>query len=207
VLHDAIVASIQFPAMVAVLPHALRILERDGAAEVQSVRVSAVRGLAELESIVHSRLPPQKGPTVSNQQTGMEEEAVEEDGENEEVGEMVVEETEIEEGITNGDKKPEVQVDVTETTTTISETNPPQPNLPSFVTAAQETHQPRLDPSSTTKVPVQKMPEPVLVTATKVVKSTKDVYSMGAWRGVQTNEDEEDEEMPEIDMGFDSDED
>jgi hypothetical protein len=34
---------------------------------------------------------------------------------------------------------------------------------------------------------------------------TKDIFSMGGWKGVQTS-DEEDEEIPEIDMGFDTDE-
>jgi hypothetical protein len=130
----------------------------------------------------------------------------EEEEEEEEVDEMVVEETVVEEAIANGDENPDVQVSVPETTTTISKPNPPQSNLPSFVTAAtQKTQPPRLNPSTATP-PVQKMTEAVPLIATKVVKSTKDVYSRGAWRGVQTNEDEEDEEMPEIDMGFDSDE-
>ena len=169
------------------------------------MRLSAVRGLGELEGIIHSRLPPQKGPAVSTQQTQGEEEKVEMEDEEEEVDEMVVEETVVEEVIANGDENPDVQVSITETKTTISEPNPPQSNLPSFVSAAQKTQPPRLNPSTAT-APVQKMTEAVPVTATKVVKSTKDVYSRGAWRGVQTNEDEEDEEMPEIDMGFDSDE-
>ena len=188
------------------LPHAIRILERDCGAEVETVRLSAIRGLAELEGIIHSRLPPQKGPTVSTQQTEGEEEKVEmeDEDEEEEVDEMVVEETVVEEVIANGKETPDVQVSVAETTT-ISEPNPPQSNLPSFVAAAQKTQPPRANPSTATP-PVQKMTEAVPVTATKVVKSTKDVYSRGAWRGVQTNEDEEDEEMPEIDMGFDSDE-
>jgi hypothetical protein len=34
----------------------------------------------------------------------------------------------------------------------------------------------------------------------------KDIFSMGGWKGVQTAYVIEDEEMPEIDMGFDSDE-
>jgi hypothetical protein len=33
----------------------------------------------------------------------------------------------------------------------------------------------------------------------------KDIFSMGGWKGVQTSEGE-DEEIPEIDMGFDTDE-
>jgi hypothetical protein len=191
------------------LPHAIRILERDCGAEVETVRLSAVRGLAELEGIIHSRLPPQKGPSMSSQQTELGEEKVvtEEDNDDEEIDEMIVEETVVEEGIVNGDEKPEGPVSVIEPTTTISETHHTRSSLPSFVKAAQTTQLPRLDSSSTATPSVQKIPEPVHVTATKVVKSTKDVYSMGAWKGVQTNEDEEDEEMPEIDMGFDSDED
>jgi hypothetical protein len=44
--------------------------------------------------------------------------------------------------------------------------------------------------------------------AVKPTKSARDMFSIGAWKAVQAkNEDEsEDEEMPEIDMGFDSDE-
>src|SRR5271156_1005127 len=64
-LHQTIVTSVQFAAGPSILPHALRILERDSASRLETVRTSAVSGLRDLEILIHPRLPPQKVPKYS----------------------------------------------------------------------------------------------------------------------------------------------
>jgi hypothetical protein len=192
---------------VAVLPHAIRILERDSGAEGEKVRESAVKGLAELEGIIHSRLPPQKGPGVSNPQSQGEEQMVEvdEDSPDEETDEMVVEETVVEQDVPNGNEKSE-----SESAPAASnglETNVTKPSLPSFVAPAEPTL-PRSQGTSSSSSSGKSASDAIsmAVASKDVNRGVKDVYSTGAWKNVQTGENDEDEEMPEIDMGFDSDE-
>ena len=206
-LHRAIVTSIQFPATVAVLPHAIRILERDSGAEGEKVRESAVKGLAELEGIIHSRLPPQKGPGVSNPQSHGEEEMVEvdEDSADEETDQMIVEETVVEQDVPNGNENLESEPEPAASNRL--ETNVPKPSLPSFVAPAKPTMAiPQGTSSSGLSGKSASDGIPVAAANKDVNRGAKDVYSTGAWKSVQTGENDEDEEMPEIDMGFDSDE-
>ena len=189
------------------LPHAIRILERDSGAEAKNVRESAVKGLAELEGIIHSRLPPQKGPGVSNLQSHEEEEMVEvdEDSAEEETDEMVVEETVIEQDVPNGNEKPESEPEPAAPKRL--ETNDPKPSLPSFIAPTKPTL-PKPQGMSSSSSSGKSASDAISVAAANkdVNRGAKDVYSSGAWKSVQTGENDEDEEMPEIDMGFDSDE-
>jgi len=57
-LHQAILTSVQHPAGNAVLPHATRILNRDSSAAVAIVRQSAMKHLQDLELIIHPKMPP-----------------------------------------------------------------------------------------------------------------------------------------------------
>lgn len=208
-LHRAIVASVQFPATVAVLPHALRILERDSTGQVESVRTSAVRGLAEVEGIIHSRLPPQKRPPVSNV-TAIEEAIVDlKEDELDEESDKLVSHSKIviAQGIPNGDeeKKSDPEPEIPKRL----EIQPRQPDLPSFVTASEATPRivsnimPNTDPSGQKRLPSA----PAAAGNRDVKKDSNDVYNAGAWKSVRTDETDEDAEIPEIDMGFDSDED
>ena len=205
-LHRSIVASIRFPAGVAVLPHALRILERDSTADVELVRDSAVRGLSEIEGIVHPRLPTQRGPMTSKQ-TANEEEMEEEGGEVDVAEDMITEETMVEEKV----EQPIVQTELE--TPTIPTTNDKtsetsvleaqQTTLPSFVTVSQT----KQTTNSTNKLLSAKLSKPLkVVTTVKPTSAANDIFSMGAWKSVEAKDDDEEEEIPEIDMEFDSDE-
>ena len=57
-LHQAIVTSVQHPAGVAILSHAIRILNRDSSAAAAIVRQSAIKHLQDLELIIHPKMPP-----------------------------------------------------------------------------------------------------------------------------------------------------
>ena len=57
------------------LPHAVRILERDSAADVGIVRDSAVKGMAEIEGIIHVRLPAQEISVQRKTEDGEEDES------------------------------------------------------------------------------------------------------------------------------------
>ena len=160
--------------------------------------------LAELEGIIHSRLPPEKAPAILNQSTETEE-MVEEDVVDKEVDEIDVEETVTDHDVANR-RSPDFQVSVTETAPIKTETNASRPSLPAFVTDAATMRDTPPKAILGANPSAQKVPEPVPITAIRVVESTENVYSMGAWKGVQTNLEEEENEIPEIDMGFDSDE-
>src|SRR6202011_1200924 len=75
---------------------------------------------------------------------------------------------------------------------------------PSFVTPSPSA------PAGTSDMSSAKVSRPPLgfLTAMQTGNepSVKDIFSMGGWKGVTTTEAEEDEEIPEIDMDFDSDE-
>ena len=45
-----------------------------------------------------------------------------------------------------------------------------------------------------------------VTTRVKRPSAGDDVFSTGGWKDIRANDDEEDEEIPEIDMEFDSDE-
>lgn len=210
-LHRAIIASIRFPAGVAVLPHAMRILERDSVADVGIVRDSAIKGMTEIEGIIHVRLPAQKTPVQRQRKDGEEEESTNGDVESMEdtVMETITEETVIEGSEVKQFVHPQsdpISPPPAETSKASKAEVPPR-SLPSFVTESQSQIQSVLQ----TKVPRPSTSESgqtrVNVTTTMKRPSTgDDVFSMGGWKDIKAKDDEEDEEIPEIDMEFDSDE-
>lgn len=212
-LHRGIVTSIRFPAGVAVLPHVIRILERDCGDDVEIVRDSAVKGLVEIEGIVHSRLPPQRGVSVAKK---AEDEEIMEDADDEidTVEDMITEETVVEETI----EQPIVHAqteppEISENPLNIAGPEAQHPTLPAFVTGSQAK---QFTKSSTDPVTSTKLSESIklesqhtrlaIPTTMKSTSSANDIFSMGAWKDVRAKDDEEDEDIPEIDMDFDSDE-
>jgi len=223
-LHEAIVASVLFPAGVAVLPHALRILDRD----CMAGRKSAGNGLRVLEAVVHPRLPMRRAvvPQMEAESQGegegdgqsADEEAL--DG----LEEMDVEEsargvdsTSVESLHSVPPKEQEARKEV--------EQPPPapttEPKLPSFVARwdtissstipSDDKITAAVKPTLTSPVKTQ-IPSSIAAAATTTTRSesrVNEIFNTGAWRTIQSNEGdaaEEEEEIPEIDMGFDSDE-
>jgi len=190
-------------------------LERDSTADVELVRDSAVKGLSEIEGIVHSRLPPQRGPMTSKQ-TRNEEEMEEEPGEEDVVEDMITEEKMVEDKI----EQPIVQMELE--TPTIPTTNDKtsvttvlealQPTLPSFVTGSQTkqaTNSTNTPLSAKLSKPVKVdsiQPQAAVTTTVKATSVANDIFSMGAWKSVEAKAEDEDMVIPEIDMEFDSDE-
>ena len=218
-LHRAMVTSIRFPAGVAVLPHVIRILERDCTDDREIVRDSAKKGMEEIEGIVHPRLPVQLTPTAARQVEDDEEDEIGE-GEivedimtiadqtgMEESGQEIRDQQYLEQPHPESQEPPYAAVDISNVS---SISVVPQPTLPSFVTEyqSQKQHEVRPPPESVllTALSDQLQSESAIVmTAVKPMDAVDDVFSMGGWKSVQTENDEEDE-IPEIDMGFDSDE-
>jgi hypothetical protein len=215
-LHRSITASIRFPAGVAVLPHALRILERDSTADVEVIRDSSVRGLYEIEGIVHPRLPPQRAP-MNSKQTTNEEEVEEEDGEVDVVEDMITEEAMMEEKVEQPIIQTEFEIPTIPTTnenipvTTALEIQ--QPTLPSFVTGSQTKQTTNSSANTPLSAKISKplkvdsiQPRASVPITVERTSATNDIFSMGAWKSVEAKDKNEDEEIPEIDMEFDSDE-
>ena len=204
-LHDSIVTSVMFPAGVAILPHAIQIIERDSAHPIEKVKGSALRAGREIELIVHSRLPTQKRHISSKQVEDQQEEMESVDGIQEDM-EMEMENTtelgaEKEEG---GILPTEIQT-VTNVLASVepspcSQPPPPPPSLPSFV---RETVASTKNPIASQSTKVENESTSSLQPAPE---KKSDVFSRGAWKTITTKDEESDEEIPEIDMGFDTDE-
>jgi hypothetical protein len=201
----------------AVIPHALRILERDCVAGEVSVRDSAVKGLMELEGIIHPRLPVRKGPV---KQMASEEEEETEGGEEEEVEEDAVldgdkpEDMDFEEPATEADPIPAESLKTATEKEVQKDSHPAKPasKLPSFV-APSDTHSPIVKSSTITSTVKITQTSPMEThtssntTTTRSEGRVNDIFNTGAWKQPKTEDaEEEEEEIPEIDMGFDSDE-
>ena len=217
-LHQAIVTSVMFPAGPVVLPHALRILERDMGSPVEKVRMSAIRSGREIEVIVHARLPAQRPPiqgrpVVTEDGLGSGDE-MNDEGEEDLMGdEAMPEEVDAASEVKMENTIPQPQVgerstseqDKVEEPLPLGQAAQPLPTLPSFVSGSN-----RPEPTvSTSSVTPKSLAVKGSSTATDLPKREPkkvDVFSTGAWKGTTTKDDESDEEMPEIDMGFDTDE-
>jgi hypothetical protein len=143
---------------------------------------------------------------------------VEEEGGEVDIAEdMVTEETMMEEKVEQSIIQTEFETPTIPTTndntpvTTALEIQ--HPTLPSFVTGSptkQTTNSSKDTPLSA------KLSKPLKVNSIQQRASvpmtveqtgaTNDIFSMGAWKSVETKDKDDDEEIPEIDMEFDSDE-
>ena len=193
------------------MPHAIRILERDSAADLGNVRDSAVKGMAEIEGIIHARLPAQKPPMPLKPEDGDDEDSSNGDVDRAEemitetiTEEMVVDESEVKQS----DELPSNPISISraETSNTF-EMDVASRSLPSFITESQ----PQIQSVLSTKISKPSTSESGMtrVDVTTTVKRSNtgnDVFSMGAWKDIQAKVDEEEDEIPEIDMEFDSDE-
>jgi hypothetical protein len=216
-LHRAIVTSVLFPAGAAILPHALRILERDSMANVAMVKVSAVCALAKIETVVHTRLPGVKPPIISKS-------PAEEDEEDSESG-IEIGNPPVLEDYHHRHESPSVNTG----NGPLLGDHPLKEHRTSSIPSFPEIREELIRPSIPNIPPPVYRPETEAtlealnmslgikprVTEVKDMETAKgegkegvkkDIFSMGGWKGVQTADVEEDEEMPEIDMGFDSDE-
>lgn len=204
-LHRAIVASVQFPAGIAVLPHALRILERDLAADIQVVRDSAACGLGEMEWLIHPRLPPQKRPVPRHKTSSDGDEDNEERATHMTTDEPVVEKTIVEPIFEAQPENLERGKDAEVSESPIDDT--PRPPLPSFVAGPEAqvslktTQNSAKEPRPMQEEPSQSLPVRVIVS-----QGIEKNLNIGPWTTTYQQEDEEDEAIPEIDMEFDSDE-
>lgn len=200
------------------LPHAIRILERDCSARIESVRNSAIKGLQEIEMIIHVRLPPQKTPALPK--TLEDEEGDENEGNDIEIPEKIIAEENV---VENAYAEPIVEPKLFDaerpvaspsaSITTIAEIV--RPSLPAFVTTTQGQSSAsfkEVPPTSSIERPKLFLGDEVTpASQTKTVAAitkpdnTRDIFASGGWKDVRTTTDDEDEEIPEIDMGFDSD--
>lgn len=206
-------ASVVFPAGAVVLPHALRILERDTGSPVEKVRMSAIRSGREIEVIVHARLPAQRPPIqrkpVVNEDELRSGDEMDDEGEEDVMGDEVMpEEVNAASELKVDSTIPQPQVseqDKVEEPLPLGQAAQPLPTLPSFVSRSN-----RPEPTvSTSSVTPKSLAVGGSSTASDLPKREPkkvDVFSTGAWRGTTTKDNESDEEMPEIDMGFDTDE-
>ena len=224
-LHRAIVTSVLFPAAIAVIPHILRILERDSGSNWASVRDSAARGLAELERIVHPRLPAQRGPVIQRGREGTTEEEQEEEEEvevlnSERSEDMVLEERIVEDvPAVQENPTPESLKSAIEREPQTKEIRPSEsvPSLPSFVNTIHTNPQSAITSSRV----MTGNDGPILQTETslstismaakrRTENRLEDVFNTGAWKQIKikdlAEEEDTEDEIPEIDMDFDSDE-
>jgi len=222
-LHQAIVTSVQFAAGPSILPHALRIFERDSASRLEVVRTSAVSGLRELEILIHPRLPPQKVPKYSEEDKGQEQqedeemEVLDQDVQSnvlvveEEMEQSVVEQTVVKSAPVDGRLSQQVEIP--------SSARPHHSNvevasrsLPSFVTTASS-NIPISDTPPPANIVVEKS-KPETTSTSAAIESKKledsritrdDIFTKGAWKDPKAEEDkDEDEPIPEIDMELSS---
>ena len=191
-----------------------------------SSRETAGSGLRVLEAVVHPRLPMRRAvvPQMEAESQGegdgqsADEEAL--DG----LEEMDVEESARATDITSVESLHSVPEDQ-EARKEVEQPPPApttEPKLPSFVarwdTISSSTI-PSDDKSTTAVKPTQtaspgetQIPSSIAAAVTTTTRSesrVNEIFNTGAWRQVQSNEGdaaEEEEEIPEIDMGFDSDE-
>jgi len=223
-LHQAIVTSVQFPAGPSIIPHALRIFERDSASRLEVVRTSAVSGLRELEILIHPRLPPQKVPKYSEedkdeeQQEDEEMEVLDQDVQSdvlvvkEELEQTVVEQTVVKPAPVDG--RLSQQVEIPSSAQPHSNVEVAPRSLPSFVTTASSNIP--ISDTPTANISLQKSkPETTSTSAAIESKqledsriSRDDVFTKGAWKDPKAEEDkDEDEPIPEIDMELSSEDD
>jgi hypothetical protein len=208
-LHKAIVGSILFPAGIAIIPHAIKILQRDMASNVEKVKDSAVKGLAEIEGILHPRLPAQKGPAVQSKDDEEEEEDEITEENEVEVEEMVMDEIVVAQAGFAAEEPERVSRPEAEVPAKVVAA---EPVLPSFVAGSKANATSSTAAGAISSVnSVQSAPVTIdtaaTATAVKVVTQKRDVFSMGAWKSQKEEEDDDEElDIPEIDMGFDSDE-
>jgi hypothetical protein len=194
-LHGAIMASVHFPAGIAVLPHAIRIFEKD-CSGIVSVRESAMRCLKEVEWLIHPRLPAQKTGNKTGDENRIEDRYESGDKDLDESQDALENERESE-GDDEGENERE-----NETSEHIGTgDNDLQPNVPhNTVDGAISV------PTFVSMVPVEAVANgPNFSTGTKN-PAVRDVFSTGGWKNIQ-KEDEESDGIPEIDMEFDSDSD
>jgi hypothetical protein len=198
-LHKAIVGSILFPAGIAIIPHAIKILHRDMASNVEKVKDSAMKGLAQIEGILRPRLPAQKGPAVQSKDDEEEEDEItEEDAV--EVEEMVMDEIVVAQAGFALEEPERVSRPEAEELVKV---------VPSFVAGSKANATPSTAAGATSSINSGQSVPVTIDTATttvKVVTQKRDVFSMGAWKSQKEDDDDEELDIPEIDMGFDSDE-
>lgn len=205
------------------IPHALRILERDSASTSMSVRETAVRALGELEGILHPRMPARKGPVGQmGQEDEMEDDVVDEEAEEQDevngtgADEMFVEEVTTITTITNDTPMEPPKTDTGPEPPKEEATKPAAqtPTLPSFVSTsdAATTTSTISDDNLALKTTGTSQVKPITSPPTTTKRSDRnvnDIFNTGAWKQIQSKkegEEEDEEEIPEIDMGFDSDE-
>lgn len=223
-LHRAIVTSVLFPATIAAIPHILRILERDSGSNWESVRDSAVRGLAELEGIIHPRLPAQRAPAMQRGSEGTTEEEQEDNEVEEALNSERSEDMDMEERIVEDvtavqeNPSPEPLKSATEREPQTKEIRSAEsvPTLPSFVNTIHTNLQSAITSSSVTTAndgpTLQRETSLSTISMTaerKTENRLNDVFNTGAWKQIEKKdqvEEDEDDEIPEIDMDFDSDE-
>lgn len=204
-IHKAIVTSIQHPAGIAFLPHAIRILQRDSSAASPVVSQSATKFLGDVEMIIHPRMPRGKsigGPTFALQDgvDDMEKHQMEEADSGQVGGNVHVPQTmdeEFDEQESDGWEEPFRAVDgpmpVESARSTLR-----TPLLPSFVTDAPPGDGVAVSASVSDHNQFQ---QESLSTGTERTNMSND-GGVGSGISGDANEDE----IPEIDMGFDSDE-
>jgi hypothetical protein len=182
---------------------------------MEIVRNSAIKGLREIETIIHVRLPLQRAPAPPKTLEGEEDEHS--DDINEIPDDTMIDESMTEEAHTEPIMVPKADdverpaVAPSIPLTTVAEVV--KPSLPAFVAAAQ-THNmessKEVPPTSSiehSKPPgVEVMRDSQTKAAASVTTTDNgNIFARGAWKDIGTTIDEEDEEIPEIDMGFDSD--
>ena len=201
-LHQAIVTSIQHPVGIAVLPQAIRILNRDLSAAVAIVRQSAVKHLRDLELIIHPKMPPRTStvepvPLNEDEMDGM----MDHDQDDQEARVQIEEpitltRTAVEPSIVY--KSPRVSK---EPVPTAAQPEPQRPSLrppllPSFVTNSSV----RMERAGVS-APSQPENAELGETGNQPVVDPLEISRLQ-----MTEADVNRTEIPEIDMGFDSDE-
>jgi hypothetical protein len=203
-IHEAIVASIQHPAGIAVLPYAIRILQRDSSAASPVVRQSAIKFLGDVELIIHPRIPPRKsigGPASAledgvddMEKDGMEEADMGQVEENVHAPQTMDEESDEQE---SDGQEPFRAVGGPMLVESARSTLRP-PLLPSFVTDTTRVDGVAISASVSDHIQFQ---QESLITGTE---RTNPFNDGGIGSGIRADASED--EIPEIDMGFDSDE-
>jgi hypothetical protein len=214
-LHEAIVTSVIFPAGPAILPHAIKIIERDSAHSVEKVRNSAAVAGREIELILHPRLPAQKS-RVSSQK--MEEEQAEEGDEEESVDGMQ-EEAQME---TDNVEELPMEMEIFDqdegTRNGLQSGAQPSKDAVATVQPMNVTQLPSFVSNSSNEPPVKSVIAPMATIVSEIrnvahttplttaPEQKKDLFTPGTGKNLATKEEESDDEIPEIDMGFDTDE-
>lgn len=206
-LHEAIITIVQFPAEIAVLSHAIQIFENDCGSGSAKVRESAMKKFQTIELLNHPRLPTRGRTSFPTPVNDVREEGVSDDefdiglpNENSRTEVIFVEPLENtvpEADITKG---PAMDLAMDSNSTPSLATS----SLPVFVSAvpapvAPDTSHEKVivytNDSSSTMPPVM-----------QAKNKEEDSFSKGPWRALEEDNDEDCESIPEIDMGWDDDE-